>query len=466
MLSRIGGALRRATAPTPQRRSFDAAAGGRRGSSFGRHFGSHNAAAMHAGATVRDRARRAYANNGYVRNGVDAFVAEAVGAGIAASSAHPEADLREDIDARFAQVAEAIDAEGRTNFAGLQRAVVRTVFVDGEAFVMIEETDDGLQLRQIPTEFLDDADTRDLRDGGYVVGGIEFDRFGRRVAYHIRPQRPTDVFPGAREAIRVSAANVLHICEPLGPGQVRGVSALAPILLTLNELDQLQDALLVGAKVAAMHAAFLVDMTGQSGDPYGGDQDGDVLETGIEPGAMLRLPAGLDVKFNSPDQAKDGVAFAKFTLGQVAAGLGVPQHLVDGDLTGANYSSLRAGLLPFRAKVEQFTTGTLVPQFLAPAFRRAIREEYFAGRLELPGFERDPAPFLRAEWLRPRPMQVDPAKDAEALREMLALGLVSRRQAVRQLGSDVVDIDREIAADRAREEALGLTFNDPKEGAA
>ena len=39
-----------------------------------------------------------------------------------------------------------------------------------------------------------------------------------------------------------------------GPGQVRGVSWLAPILLTVNEFDQLQDALLVGAKIAAIGA--------------------------------------------------------------------------------------------------------------------------------------------------------------------------------------------------------------------
>jgi capsid protein len=141
-------------------------------------------------------------------------------------------------------------------------------------------------------------------------------------------------------------------------------------------------------------------------------------------------------------------------IGQIAAGLGVPQHLLDGDLSGANYSSLRAGLLPFRAKVEQFTYHALVPQFLDPVFRRVIAHEVLAERLDVGDLE----PALRAEWLPPRPMQVDPEKDVVALKEMLALGLISRRQAVASLGWNVAELDAEIAADREREAALNLQF--------
>ena len=154
--------------------------------------------------------------------------------------------------------------------------------------------------------------------------------------------------------------------------------------MTVNEFDQLQDALLVGAKVAAMHTGFVTDVNNLGGTGEG-FSDADALgDISLEPGTMRVLPGGLDVKFNTPEQAKDGISFAKLTLGQIAAGLGVPQHLVDGDLTGANYSSLRAGLLPFRAKVEQFVYHTLVPQFLDPVFRRVITDAYLAGRLDVP----------------------------------------------------------------------------------
>lgn len=127
---------------------------------------------------------------------------------------------------------------------------------------------------------------------------------------------------------------------------------------------------------------------------------------------------------------------------------------MDGDLTGANYSSLRAGLLPFRAKVEQYQYHALIPQVLDPIFRRVITHAYLARRLDLP----DLTPALKAEWLPPRPMQVDPAKDVAALKGQLELGLTSRRQAVASLGWNVAKLDEEIAADQTRESALGLSF--------
>ncbi|PHQ98052.1 MAG: phage portal protein [Marinosulfonomonas sp.] len=439
-------------AAKPQTRQFDAAADGRRGSSFGRFFGSHGPETLAAAGPVRSRARHAYANNPWIRNGVNAIVAETVGAGIEANSAHPDATTRAEIDELFSTAATSIDLEGRTDLRGLTAEIVRAEIVDGEAFAVIEETETGVRLRLIPAEFVDESDTRELSNGGYIVAGIEFNAEGVRRAYHIRQHRPTEIFTTSHATIRVPAESVLHIFRPLGPGQVRGISQLSPILLTANEFDQLHDALLVGTKVAAMHAGFIVDQNtiGSAIPEANGLED-----VSLEPGVIRVLPAGTDIRFSSPDQAKDGIAFARLTLGQIAAGLGVPQHLLDGDLSNANYSSLRAGLLPFRAKVEQFVYHTLIPQFLDPVFCRVITREYLSGSLDVA----DLAHALKAEWLPPRPMQVDPAKDAGAMRDLIDQGLMSRRQAVASLGWNIAELDTEIAADRAREADLGLSFN-------
>ncbi|KAB2542305.1 hypothetical protein AL035_08070 [Salipiger aestuarii] len=433
-------------------RSFDAAAGGRRGAGFGRHFGSHGTETLAAAIPVRARARHAYANNGYIRNAVDAIVAEAVGAGIEANSAYPDKDVAALIDKAFSDAD--LDAEGRTDFRGMTAAAVLAEIVDGEALFVAENRDGRTVWRQYPAEALDESDTRDLGDGGYVVAGVEFAANGTRRAYHFRPQRPTDLFPTAQESIRVPAEDVIHIFRQLGSGQVRGISQLAPILLTVNELDQALDAMLVGLKISSMFAGFVTDTTnmGGAGEAFPEADGGDIS---LEPGVVRVLPGGTDIKFAAPEQAKESIAFAKLTLGQIAAGLGVPQHLVDGDLSQANYSSLRAGLLPFRAKVEQYVYHTLVPQFLNPVFRRFVTDEYVAGRLDVT----DLTAAQKAEWLPPRPMQVDPQKDMEAARAALDMGLTSRRQAVAQLGWNVAELDREIAADRAREAELGLTFS-------
>jgi capsid protein len=159
----------------------------------------------------------------------------------------------------------------------------------------------------------------------------------------------------------------------------------------------------------------------------------------LEPGIVRRLPAGFDIKFSSPQQAQQTAEFVGHQIRAIAAGLGLPSHLVDGDLRSANYSSLRAGLVAYRQRLEQDQFGTIIPQLVAPLFARVTGE-------------------TAAEFYPPAQPWVDPLKDAQATREAIAAGLMSRRQAVAALGYDVVALDREIAADRAREAALGLAF--------
>ena len=441
------------TTETPARRMIDAAAGGRRGGGFGT-FGPINPEVA-AGATLtRSRARYLAANNPFLANGVDNWSAALVGAGIRPTPRAEDAGSRRAASRAFETWADDADAAGRTDFWGLQRDIARHLIVDGEALVIIHDDGDGLRLQTVAPEQLDEAKTAELGGGRLIVSGVEFDAQGRRVAYWILPSRPHATFTDYAPSIRFDAADVLHIMRPLGAGQVRGLSWLAPAVLSANELDQLMDALLVGAKTSAMFAGFLTDLNATGGLPFDGDQTGGILDTGLEPGTLKVLPAGIDVKFSAPDAAKDSPAFLRMNLQALAAALGLPEHLLSGDLTNANYSSLRAGLLPFRARVEQTQYGTLVPQFLRPVWRRWIVSEVLSGRLDL-------TPDMAAEWIMPRPMQVDPQKDLAAVKEALALGLTSRTKAINEMGWNADDLDEEIAADRARESDLGLTFGSP-----
>ena len=54
--------------------------------------------------------------------------------------------------------------------------------VDGEAFLHIDPPVNGLRLRLLPAEMVDEADTRDLPNGSYVVTGIAFNPAGKIVA--------------------------------------------------------------------------------------------------------------------------------------------------------------------------------------------------------------------------------------------------------------------------------------------
>ena len=412
-------------------------------------------------------ARRAVAmsrNNALAANGVAAIVSATIGdAGfVAAPSASLNRATRRILQAKWRTWAKQCDADGRTDFGGLQVEMMRSIVVRGEVLIQLITTPDGLKLRLIPAEMLDRSITIDLLpSGGCIIEGVEFAADGTRAAYWVLPRRPGALNTFAGSSVRIVAADMLHVFRPTEIGQVRGLSWFAPVLVALAELDQLTDALLVGAKTAAMFAGFLTDATDLgNGLPFDGQQVGSTLEGGLEPGTIKRLPAGLDIKFTAPAQAQQTMDFAKSIVRQIAAGLGVPEYLLSGDLSGANYSSLRAGMVEFRRRIEQVQFGVLVPQFFAPVYARWLQTALLRSDIDGAAYEAQPDAFRDVEFYPPAWPWVDPQKDATAEATAIAAGLKSRRQAVAERGYDIEELDAEIAADHARETELGLSFID------
>jgi capsid protein len=81
-----------------------------------------------------------------------------------------------------------------------------------------------------------------------------------------------------------------------------------------------------------------------------------------------------------------------------------------------------------------------------------------AGALAIKGYEPKRAGFIACSWLPPKWDWVDPLKDARAEIEQIEAGLKSRTQALAERGFDAEQVDAEIAADKAREQRLGLVF--------
>jgi capsid protein len=181
-----------------------------------------------------------------------------------------------------------------------------------------------------------------------------------------------------------------------------------------------------------------------------------VIRRHLYPQTMLRRPPfvlGYDV-VGAIDQLGDGVRGFQI-------GVGVPYTNVTGDLRQANYSSLREGKLEFRRRIEQFQHGTLVFQLCRRVWQRWIRDAVLSGALGIPGFAENPASYLAVKWIPPKWDWVDPLKDRKAEIEAIEAGLKSRSDVIESEGYDAEEVDRRIAADRAREEELGLKFGRP-----
>lgn len=430
---------------------YESAGAGRRWRNVS-EMASPPAAALASRAAIMRRARGAYSNQSFGRAIIDAWTASAVGCGIKPVSKAPEGEA---IDAAFMSWWDRADFDGLTDFGGLQGALFKSMALTGDGFGAMESDERGeLRLRLLASEQVATVSIPDMGSGNWTLDGVEFDASLRRVAIHLFKTPPGLPFPAPSLAtIRLPIEDAIHVYRPDHVGMVRGVSWLTPVLKRLDDLDGVSDALTMRARVSALFTGFVIGDDGSILAP-----DTATGDASMEPGAMVRLKPGESVEFAEPPAiGPETPTFLKGIVRECAAGCGVPYELVSGDLSDANYSSLRGSMMNFRRQVEAIQYGVMVPA-LRKVWRRWLTLEILAGRIDAPGFESNPEQWLACDWITPKPAPIDPVKDAQADILAIGAGLKSRREAVAERGRDLEDLDAEIARDRASATALGLEF--------
>jgi lambda family phage portal protein len=457
---------------------YDAATVGRRSSSI-------RADRSDADAAGRKRALMAAYSRDMVRNTPFATRAQAVIAGnvvgdgilpkvqIKAGSGLND-DVKKRIRARGLERIESlfdtveIDRQKRNNLYGLQRLVMNTVVDAGECLVRFYPGSDArgslpLELDVLEPDYLDTSKLSFASDGFEIREGIEYDAEKRRVAYWLFPEHPGgDWSPGTRRGIseRVPAEEVLHIYRTDRPGQQRGVTWFAPVMLRLQDLDDHEDAQLMRQKIAACFAAFRV-----LGDGGSASAQARPAPDTIMPGMIYDLTDGEDVKFAAPPGVEGYDEFTRSVLRSVAAGMGLSYEALSGDLAQVNFSSARMGRIEMDANVSVWQWLMLIPQLMHPIGKRFIEAwaSVDAAEMAAAGIPDDIWDDLSISWVPPRRVIVDPAREFTALKEAVRAGFASRQQVVRQLGIDPERLMEEIAQDRADANVLDLIFDsDPR----
>ncbi|GIX11591.1 phage portal protein [Elioraea sp.] len=427
-----------------------------------------------AGADITARARWLVRNNGYASNAIESWAGNVVGNGIKPSSLITDSALKAAVQRLWLDWTDESDAEGFTDFYGQQRRAAREVFIAGEVFLRFRprRPEDGfvvpLQLQMLPAEMLPLHRNERVANGAVIRQGIEFDRIGRRVAYHFLRRHPGDVTdPGlAGETVRVPAAEVIHVIDPVDAGQLRGISRFAPGIVKLFLLDQYDDAELDRKKVAAMHALFIT--TPAPAEPFDlaeGDGASGERTMDLQPSQVVMLEPGEEIQTSAPaDVGQTYEPFQYRTLLQVSAALGIPYAYLSNDMLKANYSNSRLALLEFRRRIEAYQHAVMVWQICRRVWARWMDLAVLSGALAIPDYERRRRDTIACAWLPPRWDWVDPLKDARAEIEQIEAGLKSRTQALAERGYDAEQVDAEIAADRTREQKLGLVFGNAPSG--
>lgn len=386
---------------------------------------------------MQRRARDLARNNGFAAIALRRLPAAIVGTQVTASVQIDGPRARQAVADDWDWFRENGNALGPASWDAELHRVVRTVCEAGDCLLVWNFTPAAvgrrvpLTWRALPPEYLDLTRTGPVATGNIILSGVEVDPEGRTVGYWLYDRHPQDtVFARAVPSTFYPVSQVDLAYEPLWLGQRRGVPWLATVTMALDELAQYETAALWKARMAASFA-LVRKRAGAAASPLGAagtDETGRNTLT-LAPGMIIELPPGEEAAGLSPPNDENFKTFWETRQMAIAAGLGMPVHAITGDLSQANYSSLREGKLLFHDLLDCWQWHMVHDLVLRMAWRRFGQARFAAGRTV--GGVVPPV-----KWSFPKRAWVDPKKDIEALREEMDLGLTSWADAVTARGED------------------------------
>lgn len=304
---------------------------------------------------------------------------------------------------------------------------LRAVLQSGDTFIIRRFRKDagavyGTKLLIIEADRVSNPDRGP--DTDTLASGVEFDRDGVPLAYHVSDRHPGAIRVGKLTWQRVPARTdaglktVIHLYDRLRPELSRGVPYLAPVIEHLKQLADYSDAEISAAVVSAMFTGFIKSDAPEDQQPIVGETDTalNANELKLGNGALIGLAPGEDVTFANP--ARPNANFDPFFQAfcrQIGVALELPFELLIKHFT-ASYSASRAALEMawqfFRKK-----RNWLARNFYDEVYGWMMDEAVASGRLDRPGYFEDPvirAAYLGAEWIGPQRASLNPKQESDA----------------------------------------------------
>ena len=419
---------------------------------------------------LRNRARDLARNNAYARRFINVYTDNVIGAKgvhLQVRSRDPNGALdsfaNNMIERRWKEWGYQCSADGKMSWVDCQRLFAETFARDGEVLIRIIKNFDNpykFAIEFIEADFLDTELNTILPNKNEVRMGIEINKFGKPINYHLLKRHPNDdlnvsasSYPGIKYNI-VSANEIIHFYHQERPHQTRGIPPLSSCLKNLKMLDGYMEAELVAARVGASKMGFFKSA---DADSYTGEDKTNTNNPvmSAEPGTFEQLPTGTD--FQTFDPQHPTTAFKDFTksiIRSIASSLNISYTTLANDLESVNYSSIRQGALEERNyfQCEQYKiTRNFHDIVYANWLEMALLTDVLSG-LPPSKFPKFNQPIWRGrgwQW-------IDPKKEVEALKVGVENGFLSHQDVQATYGRDVEDVFSQIQSDKELADKFGI----------
>jgi len=347
------------------------------------------------------------------------------------------------------------EISGRHSFKEIERISIRTAARDGECLIRMHDVKPsrrnpwGFVVELLDPARLDHRLNEDLKNGNRVRLGVELNQANRPVAYWLKRGKRDGLINHDEKHERVPAENLIHWFNSERPEQLRAATWMCSAMLTMNHIEEYQEAAIVAARAGASKMGFYTSPDGNAhavADNQEGEGDDTDLIEEFDPGTIGMLPEGYGFTGFDPKYPHEAYgSFLKVNQHDIAMGLDVSYHSLTGDLESVSFSSIRSGSLEeresWKVKQDSFAAGVLEVIFM-----RWLNMAVLNGRVgdNLPqdiALER----FSEHHWKGRRWAWVDPLKDIQATVMAINAGLTSPQRAADTLGVDIDELLDEIA---------------------
>lgn len=328
--------------------------------------------------------------------------------------------------------------------------------------------DFGFALEMLEIDLLDVSMNEFAPNGNRISMGVEKDGRKRVVAYHLLTRHPGDhLFAQAKAyRVRVPANEIIHYFVKERITQSVGVPWFAPSMLRLQHLKEYELAELVAAREAAVKGGYF---TSVSGGQYQGEEETDAegkptgnVRSDFETGQKDELPPGMSfVPYDPQHPMSQYGDFVKNSLFGISAGLNISYATLTGDLSNANYSSMRAGKLEEQESYKKIQCH-LINHLCIDIFKAWLAVAMTGGSVNLPMSKF--AVFNKPKFTGRRWPWVDPQKDITAALMEINGGLNTRTRVSEENGRDLEEIYQTLDDEKKLAEEHGLSFVNPNTG--
>ncbi len=407
---------------------------------------------------IASRAQDLERNSEITNSIISAYVRNVVGSGISPQVSLEDESLNNKIEEEFDKWAQSeCDVSGHDSFYELQELVLRRLIVDGEIFVLLHNFDNSLKLQLIEYYRIPEYLTEKNNGKTQVVAGIEIDNYLKPIKYFVSESEDTVLSGGFGKCKEVQAKNMIHVFKRIRPGQIRGISPLAPIMSRMHDIDEYLNSELMAARVSACFSAFITSDKDISFGRKENIEHGNNVDS-LYPGMITRLQSGEKIEFANPTRPNSaGIYFTEAQMRMISAAQGLSYEIVSRDLAKASYSSTRAGNLEDRIAFRNYQN-FLIRKLCTPIWERFITSMYLSKRLNFESIKQVEEAKRRVHWNPPGWNWVDPKKEVEASILAISNGLDTLENVYGARGKDWKECLDQIAREKQYAESLGLNI--------